>query len=91
MKRNGNFCRCGPSGTSRRAARDTLSGLKLRNRRAAWLQREPLLPFPQMHEDPVREQIDDAVIIALDLDAEWVASVWRELVAMDRRRGSRPQ
>ena len=56
-----------------------------------WLQREPLLPFPRMHEDPVREQIDDAVINALDLDAEWVTSVRRELArepsVMDKRRG----
>ena len=44
-----------------------------------------------MHEDPVREQIDDAVVNALDLEAEWVASVRRELArepsVMDRRRG----
>ena len=44
---------------------------------------------PQMHEDPVRGQIDDAVGEALDLDAEWVASVRRELArepsVMDRR------
>ena len=56
-----------------------------------WLKGEPLLPFPRMHEDPVREQIDDAVMNALDLDAEWVASVRRELArepsVMDKRRG----
>ena len=38
-----------------------------------------------------RQQIDDVAINALDLDAEWVASVRRELVrepsVMDRRRG----
>ena len=56
-----------------------------------WLRYEKLSPFPRMHEDPVREQIDDAVINALDLDSEWVASVRRELArepsVMDRRRG----
>ncbi len=44
-----------------------------------WLQREPLQPFPLMAEDPVRRQIDDAVVQALGLDAEWVARVRREL------------
>ena len=56
-----------------------------------WLRYEKLSAFPQMHEDPVREQIDDAVINALALDSEWVASVRRELArepsVMDRRRG----
>ena len=56
-----------------------------------WLRYEKLMPFPQMHEDPVRKQIDDAVTTALDLDPEWVASVRRELArepsVMDRRRG----
>ena len=56
-----------------------------------WLRHEKLEPFPRMHEDPVRGQIDDAVGEALDLDAEWVASVRRELArepsVMDRRRG----
>ena len=55
-----------------------------------WLRYEKPLPFPQMHEDPVREQIDDAIVNALDLDAEWIASIRRELVrepsVMDRRR-----
>ena len=45
----------------------------------------------QTHEDLVREPIDDAVINALDLDSEWIASVRRELArepsVMDRRRG----
>ncbi len=55
-----------------------------------WLQREELLPLPHMHQDPVRQQIDDAVTNALGLDPEWVASVRRELAqepsVMDRRR-----
>ena len=44
-----------------------------------WLKDETLQPFPQMHEDPVRQQIDEAVAKALDLDHEWVATVRREL------------
>ena len=44
-----------------------------------WLQNETLLPFPQIHEDPVRRQIDDAVIKALSIDPEWVATMRREL------------
>ena len=44
-----------------------------------WLQTETLQPFPRMHEDPVRQQIDDAVAKALDLEHEWVATVRREL------------
>ena len=44
-----------------------------------WLQNETLLPFPQMHDDPVRQQIDDAVCQGLGLDAEWVATIRREL------------
>ena len=44
-----------------------------------WLQNETLQPFPQMHEDPVRQQIDDVVIKALGLDPEWVATMRREL------------
>ena len=54
-----------------------------------WLRREELLPLPLMHEDRVRQQIDDAVTNALGLDPEWVASVRRELArepsVMDRR------
>ena len=38
-----------------------------------------LLPFPRMNEDPVRHQIDGAVSQALGLDADWVASIRREL------------
>ena len=44
-----------------------------------WLQDEVLLPFPQMHDDPVRHQIDEAVAKALGLDDEWVATIRREL------------
>ena len=44
-----------------------------------WMQNETLQPFPQMHEDPVRQQIDDAVIKALGLEPEWVATMRREL------------
>ena len=44
-----------------------------------WLGHETLQPFPQMHEDPVRRQIDDKVIEALGLDSKWVATVRREL------------
>ena len=43
------------------------------------LQNDTLLPFPQMAEDPVRRQIDEAVTQALGLDAEWVATIRREL------------
>ena len=38
-----------------------------------------LLPFPRMHEDPVRRQIDEAVTQALGVDPEWVATIRREL------------
>ena len=44
-----------------------------------WLQNETLESFPRMHEDPVRQQIDDAVTQALDLDSDWVATMRREL------------
>ena len=57
-----------------------------------WLQTETLQPFPRMHEDPVRQQIDDAVCKALGLDHEWVATVRRELArepsVTDRGHGS---
>ena len=56
-----------------RAERDLMSSW------FGWLQDEVLLPFPHMHEDPVREQIDDAVCKALALDQEWVATIRREL------------
>ena len=44
-----------------------------------WLQHETLLPFPLMTNDPVRAQIDDAVVKALALDAEWVVTIRRAL------------
>ena len=44
-----------------------------------WLGNDTLLPFPRMHEDPVRRQIDEAVTQALGLDAKWVATIRREL------------
>ena len=44
-----------------------------------WLQNDTLLPFPRMHEDPVRRQIDEAVTQALGLDPEWVATVRQNL------------
>ena len=57
-----------------------------------WMQNETLQPFPQMHEDPVRQQIDDAVIKALGLEPEWVATMRRELTrepsVTDARHGS---
>ena len=56
------------------------------------LQHETLQSFPQMYDDPARAQIDDAVIHALGLDAEWVATIRRELArepsVTDRRGGS---
>ena len=44
-----------------------------------WLERKPLQPFPLMADDPVRAQIDDAVVRALDLNADWVAQIRRGL------------
>ena len=44
-----------------------------------WLRNESLQPFPQMHNDPVRRQIDDAVIEALKLDQDWVEMVRQAL------------
>ena len=43
------------------------------------LQNKTLQPFPQMPDDPVRQQIDDAVVHALGLGTEWVATIRREL------------
>ena len=43
------------------------------------LKDEVLLPFPQMNEDPIRKQLDDAVTDALGLDPEWVAQIRRAL------------
>ena len=60
-----------------------------------WLQNETLQPFPQMHEDPVRQQIDNAVIKALGLDPEWVTTMRRELArepsVTDRGHSSHPE
>ena len=55
------------------AEREMLSGCFDR------LQHETLQPFPKMADDPLRTQMDDAVIEVLDLDAEWVATIRREL------------
>ena len=44
-----------------------------------WLANDTLLPFPRMHEDPARRQIDEAVTQALGLDPKWVANIRREL------------
>ena len=43
------------------------------------LQNETLQPFPQMTDDPVRQQIDDTVVHALGLGTEWVATIRRRL------------
>ena len=57
------------------------------------LQREPLQPFPLMADDPVRAQVDAAVVRAVGLEAEWVARIRRELSrepsVTDRPRGKR--
>ena len=44
-----------------------------------WLQNDVLLPLPQMNQDPVRRQIDEAVTQALGLDLEWVATIRQNL------------
>ncbi len=43
------------------------------------LQHETLQPFPLLGNDQVRMQIDHAVIQALKLDPEWIATIRREL------------
>ena len=43
------------------------------------LQHATLQSFPRMTEDPVRQQIDETVVQALGLDAEWVSTIRREL------------
>jgi len=43
------------------------------------LQDDVLLPLPQMNEDPVRKQLDDAVTTALGLDPEWGAQIRQAL------------
>ncbi len=40
-----------------------------------------LLPLPQMNDCPIRRALDDAVITALDLDREMVATLRRSLAA----------
>ena len=53
--------------------RDSLSS------RFDWLSGEVLLPFPEMHEDAIRQRIDDAWPEVLGVDPEWVAAIRREL------------
>lgn len=43
------------------------------------LKNEVLLPLPEMDQDPVRRELDDAVTDALDLDPEWVTGIRRAL------------
>ena len=43
------------------------------------LQDDVLLPLAKIGSDPVRRRLDDAVVAALGLDAEWVAGVRRAL------------
>ena len=43
------------------------------------LQHETLGPLPQLCDDTVRQQIDDAMTNALSLDPEWVATIRRDL------------
>ena len=43
------------------------------------LQHDTLQPFPRLEDDQVRMDIDHAVIQALKLDPEWVATIRREL------------
>ena len=44
-----------------------------------WRRDDVLLPLPQMNDDPIRKQLDDAVTAALGLDEEWVAQVRQAL------------
>ena len=55
-----------------------------------WLKQETLQPFPQIHTDPVRKQIDDAVCNALGLDAAWVADVRQALAREPSLTGGGP-
>ena len=77
-----NFAALGP------AQRDLLNGW------FDWLQNDTLLPFPRMHEDPARRQMDEVVTTALGLDPEWVATIRRELARepsiTDAGRGLQP-
>ena len=57
-------------------------GTAERDSMSIWYERlrdETLLPFPQIGEDPVRRQIDDAVAKALGLDPDWVEAIRRDL------------
>ena len=45
------------------------------------LAEQKLLPLPQMHTDPVRLDLDDAVCQALNLDPERVQTIRRNLAA----------
>ena len=54
-----------------------------------WLRNEPLQPLPNMNEDPVRHQIDDAVVQALAFDGDWVATIRRELARETSVKGRR--
>ena len=55
------------------------AGLETLNDCYRQLSGETLQPFPMLAADPVRRQIDDAVCQALGLDAEWLATIRREL------------
>lgn len=44
-----------------------------------WLASNPLMPFPRMHEDPVRSQIDEAITQAFGIDPAWAATVRNQL------------
>ena len=44
-----------------------------------WRRDDVLLSLPQMNDDPVRKQLDEAVTSALSLDGEWVSEVRRAL------------
>ena len=58
-----------PDFRERAEARDALAAAHARLKDAT------LAPFPQLAEDPVRRELDDAAAAALGLDAEWVARV----------------
>ena len=58
-----------PDFRERAEARDALAAAHARLKDAT------LAPFPQLAEDPVRRELDDASAAALGLDAEWVARV----------------
>lgn len=56
-----------------RPARDAMAAAFQR------LERLALAPLPSLANDPVRREIDDAVVEALGLDGEWVTDVRRSL------------